>query len=248
MVKCMTPEHMQFCRLSLHSLHYLWPDSIVTDHGSVVKRKPVQDGVSPTTASGGLVNGACGYEALSQQEWPFWDVVSIGPNNPIAYKGNKKGCGYCIQATCEGAVSSSTFCLGPILVQKQDSMPSTRCLKDILWMSTRPAYAPKRSFSHRCEGIGSLRGIHHSQLSLSVRQSSAPMQSCGANSKPVTLLVTDACESCAPNQLNLHALAFQDNFNSDLSVGRVNVSFQQVLYFKQNLVLQAEFSSSTKAG
>ena len=73
----------------------------------------------------------------------------------------------------------------------------------------------------------SLRGIHHSPLLLSMRQSSALMQSCGANSKPVTLLVTDACESCAPNQLNLHALAFQDNFNSDLSVGRVNVSFQQ---------------------
>ncbi len=50
------------------------------------------------------MNGACGYEALSQQDWPFWDVVSIGPNNPIAYKGNKKGCGYCIQATCQGAV------------------------------------------------------------------------------------------------------------------------------------------------
>ena len=54
------------------------------------------------------------------------------------------------------------------------------------------------------------------------------MQSCGANAKPVTLLVTDACDSCAPNQLNLHALAFQNNFNMDLSVGRVNVTFQQV--------------------
>ena len=67
-----------------------------------------QDGLSPTVASGGLVNGACGYEQLSQQEWPFWDVVSIGPNNPVAYKGNKKGCGYCVQATCEGAVSFSS--------------------------------------------------------------------------------------------------------------------------------------------
>ena len=65
----------------------------------------MQDGADPTVASGGLVNGACGYEALSQQDWPFWEVVSIGPNNPIAYKGNKKGCGYCIKATCEGAVS-----------------------------------------------------------------------------------------------------------------------------------------------
>ncbi len=60
-------------------------------------------------ASGGLVNGACGYEALSQQDWPFWDVVSIGPNNPVAYKGNKKGCGYCIQATCEGPVRFSPY-------------------------------------------------------------------------------------------------------------------------------------------
>jgi hypothetical protein len=56
------------------------------------------------------VNGACGYEALSQQDWPFWDVVSIGPNNPVAYKGNKKGCGYCIKATCQGAVSLSLAC------------------------------------------------------------------------------------------------------------------------------------------
>ena len=64
----------------------------------------MQDGLSPTTPSGGLVNGACGYEQLSQQDWPFWDVVSIGPNNPIAYKGNKKGCGYCIQASCQGSV------------------------------------------------------------------------------------------------------------------------------------------------
>lgn len=46
----------------------------------------------------------------------------------------------------------------------------------------------------------------------------------------MTLLVTDACESCAPNQLNLHALAFQNNFNSDLSVGRVNITFEQVSF------------------
>lgn len=229
----MTPEHRQYCRLSLHSLHHLWPDSIITDHGSAVKQKPVQDGVSPTTASGGLVNGACGYEALSQQEWPFWDVVSIGPNNPIAYKGNKKGCGYCIQAACEGAVSSSTFCLGPILLQKVDSI--YEMLKRYIVNKHLTSICSSAQLLHRCEGKGSLRGIHHSPLLLSMRQSSALMQSCGANSKPVTLLVTDACESCAPNQLNLHALAFQDNFNSDLSVGRVNVSFQQVLHLERNI-------------
>lgn len=67
----------------------------------------MQDGVSPTQPSGGLVNGACGYTQLSQNEWPFWNVVSIGPNNPIAYKGNMKGCGYCISATCQGAVRVS---------------------------------------------------------------------------------------------------------------------------------------------
>lgn len=54
------------------------------------------------------------------------------------------------------------------------------------------------------------------------------VQNCGAGAKPVNLLVTDACETCAPNQLNLHALTFQNNFNQDLSVGRVNISFEQV--------------------
>ena len=39
---------------------------------------------------------------------------------------------------------------------------------------------------------------------------------CSANAQPVTLWVTDACPTCAPNQLNLNALSFQNNFNSDL--------------------------------
>lgn len=67
-----------------------------------------QDGLSPNQPSGGLVDGACGYTQLSQNDWPNWNVVSIGPNNPVAYKGNKKGCGYCIRATCMGAVSTSS--------------------------------------------------------------------------------------------------------------------------------------------
>ena len=67
----------------------------------------LQDGVSPSTPTGGLVAGACGYETLAQSEWPFWNVVGIGPNNPIAYKGNKKGCGYCIRAECTGAVRNT---------------------------------------------------------------------------------------------------------------------------------------------
>ena len=83
-----------------------------------------QDGLSPTQASGGLLNGACGYEALSQQDWPFWEVVSIGPNNPVAYKGNKKGCGYCISATCTGTVSAPK---SHSLCQLLTEMTSTAC-------------------------------------------------------------------------------------------------------------------------
>lgn len=82
-----------------------------------------------------------------------------------------------------------------------------------------------RPEKHYCQDIG----LHLAILSLCCEAICNPVQSCSATAKPVTLLVTDACDSCAPNQLNLHALAFQDNFNSDLSVGRVNVSFQQVL-------------------
>ena len=84
----------------------------------------VQDGLTPTTPSGGLLNGACGYGQLSQNQWPFWNVVSLGPNNPVAYKGNKKGCGYCIQATCTGSV-----CLA------LTSVPcSADCLHSTCWL------------------------------------------------------------------------------------------------------------------
>lgn len=54
------------------------------------------------------------------------------------------------------------------------------------------------------------------------------LQNCAPTAQPVTLWVTDSCPTCAPNQLNLHALAFQNNFNNDLSVGRVNITFEQV--------------------
>ena len=49
-----------------------------------------------------------------------------------------------------------------------------------------------------------------------------------SNSSPVVVLVTDTCDDCATNQLNINALAFEQHFQSNLGVGQVNVQWQQV--------------------
>ena len=49
-----------------------------------------------------------------------------------------------------------------------------------------------------------------------------------SGSTPVTVLVTDTCDDCASTQLNINALAFEQHFQNDLSIGQVNVQWQQV--------------------
>lgn len=65
-----------------------------------------------------------------------------------------------------------------------------------------------------------------------------------ANATPLVLLVTDTCNDCAATQLNIHSLAFQINFNSNLAVGQVNVQWQQVKFPAAWL----SFCSSTRGG
>lgn len=67
----------------------------------------VQDGINPNTPIYGLISGACGYGAIPQDSWPYWQVAALGFTNPVSYSGvpQKWGCGACIQVTCTGAVS-----------------------------------------------------------------------------------------------------------------------------------------------
>ena len=61
----------------------------------------VQTGQDPNTPSYGLVNGACGYTAFNQSQWPYWDIAAIGPPNALAQGSSPMmGCGKCIQITC----------------------------------------------------------------------------------------------------------------------------------------------------
>jgi len=55
------------------------------------------------------------------------------------------------------------------------------------------------------------------------------LQNCAANSTGGAVLwVTDGCPSCEANQLNVPASVFLEHFGSSLTLGRVNVSYQQV--------------------
>ncbi|BDA42870.1 probable Expansin-B1 at N-terminal half [Coccomyxa sp. Obi] len=69
-----------------------------------------QDGSSPNTPTYGLISGACGYGAIPQDSWPYWQVAALGFNNPVSYSGvpQKWGCGACIQVTCTGSGCATT--------------------------------------------------------------------------------------------------------------------------------------------
>lgn len=67
--------------------------------------------------------------------------------------------------------------------------------------------------------------------SFSVKQEKSPhsvLQGCKTDATPLIVLVTDTCDTCATKQLNIHASAFEDHFQNDLSVGQVMVQWQQV--------------------
>ncbi|CAL8467491.1 g7029 [Coccomyxa elongata] len=69
-----------------------------------------QDGSNPNTPIYGLISGACGYGAIPQDSWPYWQVAALGFTNPVSYSGvpQKWGCGACIQVTCTGAGCATT--------------------------------------------------------------------------------------------------------------------------------------------
>ena len=56
------------------------------------------------------------------------------------------------------------------------------------------------------------------------------LQNCARNSSAegTELLVTDGCPTCDANQLNVPAAVFLQDFGSSLTLGRVNVSYQEV--------------------
>ena len=67
----------------------------------------LQTGQDPNTASYGLANGACGYTALNESQWPYWNAAAIGPSNALAQGSSPMmGCGRCIQITCTAAASA----------------------------------------------------------------------------------------------------------------------------------------------
>ena len=66
----------------------------------------IQDGGNPEVPVYGLIDGACGYGALSRTEWPYWRVAALSFSNPVSLSGTpqKYGCGACIEVTCQGSV------------------------------------------------------------------------------------------------------------------------------------------------
>ena len=50
-------------------------------------------------------------------------------------------------------------------------------------------------------------------------------------------MVTDYCATCSANQLNMPASTFLQHFGSSLTLGRVNVTFQQVRHQPANYIL-----------
>lgn len=68
------------------------------------------------------------------------------------------------------------------------------------------------------------------------------LQNCARNSSAtgVQLLVTDGCPSCDANQLNIPAPVFLQYFGSSLSLGRVNITFQQVKHYSELILPSAK--------
>lgn len=67
---------------------------------------------------GGLVSGACGYGMLKAADWPYNQVVALGPNNTLANAigTNKLGCGQCVLATCSSSNCAANSTGGAVLL------------------------------------------------------------------------------------------------------------------------------------
>ncbi|PSC73189.1 barwin-like endoglucanase [Micractinium conductrix] len=62
------------------------------------------DGQDPHQPSGGLKAGSCGYGELSQQAWPYWSAIAVGPGHPLAANASRSplgGCGACVELQCD---------------------------------------------------------------------------------------------------------------------------------------------------
>lgn len=71
--------------------------------GTAVTWGGPQDGKDPNQPSGGLLSGSCGYGEQTKGAWPFWSVVAVSPQHPLATdsKRQPKGaCGACLQLEC----------------------------------------------------------------------------------------------------------------------------------------------------
>lgn len=75
-----------------------------------MKDVDLQEGGDPQQPIYGLLNGACGYGAFSQADWPYWHVAALSTSNPVAISGlpQKNGCGACIEVTCQASYLAGT--------------------------------------------------------------------------------------------------------------------------------------------
>ena len=64
--------------------------------------------------SGGLLGGACGYGEQNPDDWPFWKVAAVAPNNPLfadeSGRNPKLGCGACIEVECISVSEEIEIC------------------------------------------------------------------------------------------------------------------------------------------
>lgn len=97
--------------------------------GPVVNGTATQFGgpQSASDASSGLVNGACGYGALSATEWPYQNVIGISSSNILATNAStpmpKAGCGKCVQVVCATGNPNCPPDAQPVVVLVVDSCP-----------------------------------------------------------------------------------------------------------------------------
>jgi Lytic transglycolase/Expansin C-terminal domain len=84
------------------------------------------DGMDPYSPSYGTSEGACGYGAISKDNWPYFSTAALSPSNEFFKSGPLQGCGQCYEITCDAGSSCKTDSSGKplgVLVQITDKCP-----------------------------------------------------------------------------------------------------------------------------
>ena len=50
--------------------------------------------------TGAMLQGACGYGAISKDSYPFWSVAALSLTNQFSVAGPAKACGECFEIKC----------------------------------------------------------------------------------------------------------------------------------------------------